>query len=98
MFVLGMILGGLLGILLMALVKNGAMAEKQSLIDASRHSLANAEDKIFERNEVIKIQREENRKLKNRVKDLENHVEMLVNNLPEETKKLYVPDYQSENV
>ena len=61
--------------------------EKQSLINASRKALAEAEQKIVSRNEILKYQDnklakkdKEIRLLKNRIIDLENNIEFLVNN------------------
>lgn len=70
--------------------------EMQSLIDASRKSLANAEEQIQERNEIIRNQLEENARLKEKVKVLEINVDFLINNLSAKKREL-VTDYQSKN-
>ena len=54
--------------------------EMQSLINASRKSLKNAEEKIEQRNNLLRSQTEEIKALKSRIKDLENNVEFLYNN------------------
>lgn len=55
--------------------------EMQSLIDSSRKSLGDAEERVCQRNKLIKDLRKENDDLKARIVDLENNVEFLVNNL-----------------
>lgn len=70
------VLGGLFGIMLMGLANANKNAEMQSLIDASRKSLANAEDKII---------------------DLKNNIELLVNNSKNKKIKELVTDGKSEN-
>ena len=69
--------------------------ELQSLVNASRKALANAEDQIEDllhlrlqeqhNNEIIL---KENAKLKARIVDLENNVEFLYNNLSAKNKAL----------
>ena len=54
--------------------------EMQSLINASRKSLKNAEEKIEQRNNLLRSQTEEVKALKSRIKDLENNIEILVHN------------------
>ena len=69
--------------------------EMQSLIDASRKALTEAEERVTERNKLIKYQVEEIIELKEKVKDLENNVEILFNNLSMQKKKLARPDNQN---
>ena len=74
--------------------------EMQSLIDASRKSLADAEVKIEERNKLIKTTREENRELKELVKEIKRlttsnrygRPDVILNKVKE-----LVHDYQSRN-
>ena len=94
MFLAGIVTGAVIGIILMAFVKAGKIEELQSLVDASRHSLANAEDKIAERNKFIKIQREQIEEYKSKTTDLENNVKFLYNNLSAQKKKLVRPENQ----
>ena len=70
------VLGGLFGIMLMGLANANKNAEMQSLIDASRKALADAEDKIT---------------------DLKNNIELLVNNSKNKKIKELVTDGKSEN-
>lgn len=61
--------------------------EMQSLIDSSRKSLAEAELQIAERNKLIKKEIAEKEQLKSKIKDLENNIEFLVNNLSAKKKR-----------
>ena len=70
--------------------------EMQSLIDSSRKSLAEAELQIAERNKLIKKEIAEKEQLKSKIKDLENNIELLVNNLSDENKEL-ISDSESQN-
>ncbi len=81
-FLIGLLVGSTSGIFLMALINANNNNEKQSLIDASRKSLENAENEIEEQKE--------------RIKDLENNVEFLFNNLSAQKKKLVI-DGKSKN-
>ena len=77
--------------------------ELQSLVNASRKALANAEDQIEDllhlrlqeqhNNEIIL---KENAKLKARIVDLENNVEFLYNNLSAKNKEL-IEDNKKRN-
>lgn len=69
--------------------------EMQSLINSSRKSLAEAENKITERNKLMKYQYETNKKLKTKIVDLENNIEFLVNNLSPKKRELARPDNQN---
>lgn len=69
--------------------------EMQSLINASRKSLANAEEQIQERNEIIRNEIEENARLREKVKDLEINVDFLINNLSAKKRELVRPQNQN---
>ena len=69
--------------------------EMQSLIDSSRRSLKNAEEKIEQRNNLLRSQTEEIKALKSRIKDLENNVEFLYNNLTPKKRELVRPENQN---
>lgn len=69
--------------------------ELQSLVNASRKSLANAEEKIQEKNKLIEYQDKQIKELKAKNTDLENNIEILVNNLSAQKKKLARPDNQN---
>lgn len=71
--------------------------EMQSLINASRKSLKNAEEKIEQRNNLLRSQTEEIKALKSRIKDLENNIEILVHNSKSKKIKELVIDDQSNN-
>lgn len=58
--------------------------EMQSLIDSSRKSLAEAELQIAEKEQ-----------LKSKIKDLENNIEFLVNNLSAKKRELVQPSHQN---
>ena len=51
--------------------------EMQSLINASRKALAEAETKILERNKLIRTEIAEKEQLKSKIKDLENNIELV---------------------
>lgn len=69
----------------------------QSLIDSSRKSLKNAEEKIEQRNKLLRNQTNEIKELKARIKDLENNIELLVNNSKSKKIKELVIDGKSIN-
>lgn len=74
---LGLVLiGVIIGMTLMTLTTVSKITEMQSLIDASRKALADAEDKIT---------------------DLKNNIELLVNNSKNKKIKELVTDGKSEN-
>ena len=89
-------IGVIVGMTLMTLTTASKISEMQSLIDASRKSLANAEERVKERNKLIKIQSEDIKTLKNKIVDLENNIEFLFNNLSAQKKKLVI-DGKSKN-
>ena len=65
--------------------------EMQSLINSSRKSLADAEEKIKQRNKLLRNQTDEIIELKSKIKDLENNVEFLYNNLTPKKRELVRP-------
>lgn len=67
----------------------------QGLINASRKALAEAEIRIVERNKLIEYQSNDIKEMKSRITDLENNVEILVNNLSPQKKKLIRRDNQN---
>ena len=67
----------------------------QSLIDSSRKSLAEAELQIAERNKLIRNEIAEKEQLKSKIKDLENNIEFLVNNLSAKKRELVQPSHQN---
>ena len=69
--------------------------EMQGLINSSRKSLANAEEKINQRNKLLRNQTDEIIELKARIKDLENNVEFLYNNLTPKKRELVRPENQN---
>lgn len=54
--------------------------ELQALVNASRKALANAEEKIAERNKLLQYQQDTIQNLKSKIIDLENNIEFLTNN------------------
>ena len=96
MFIFGMLLGAIIGVFIIALMSVDTINEAESLARASRKSLANAENRITERNKLIKTQREQIKEQKERITDLENNIEFLFNNLSEQKKKLVI-DGKSKN-
>lgn len=54
--------------------------ELQALVNASRKALANAEEKIAERNKLLQYQHETIKNLQSKMVDLENNIEFLTNN------------------
>lgn len=67
----------------------------QSLIDSSKKSLAEAEAEIAEINKLIKKEIAEKEQLKSKIKDLENNIEFLVNNLSAKKRELVQPSHQN---
>ncbi len=86
MFLLGIILGIIIGMFLMAYIFVDTINEKDSLVNESRQALRNAED------EVVALVKE-NRQLYIENKDLRFENEELTHNI----KKELVTDSQSEN-
>ncbi len=86
MFLLGIMLGTIIGMFLMAYIFVDTINEKDSLVNESRQALRNAED------EVVALV-EENRQLYIENKDLRFENEELTHNI----KKELVTDSQSEN-
>lgn len=80
MYIVSLIIGIFLGMILYSMLSVNRINEMQSLIDASRKSLANAEDRVLERNRLIRIQSKEIEELKSKIVDLENNIELLANN------------------
>lgn len=97
MFILGVTLGIVIGMFILALISIDKITEMQSLISASRKSLARAEETITERNIIIESQREKIQEQKSKITDLKNNVKILVNNSNDTKLKELVTDYQSEN-
>ena len=97
LFLLGILLGSIIGMSIIALISIDKINESESLVKASRKSLANAENRITERNKLIKIQSEDIKTLKNKIVDLENNIELLVNNSKNKKIKELVTDSKSEN-
>lgn len=97
MFILGMILGIVIGMFILALISIDEITEMQSLIIASRKSLARAEETITERNRIIKLQREQIQEQKSTITDLKNNAEISVNNSKDDKIKELVCDNQSQN-
>lgn len=54
--------------------------ELQALVNTSRKALANAEEKIAERNKLLQYQQDTIQNLKSKIIDLENNIEFLTNN------------------
>ena len=69
--------------------------ELQSLVNSSRKSLKDAEEKITERNKLIKHLLEEKEELKARNTDLEKNIEFLFNNLSKQKRELVRPTNQN---
>lgn len=96
LYILIFLVGAIIGMFILALISVDRINEVESLVRASRKSLANAESRITERNKLIKTQREEIKEQKEKIKDLENNVEFLFNNLSAQKKKLVI-DGKSKN-
>ena len=97
MYIAVLLIGILLGMSLFSMLSANRINEMQSLIDTSRKSLANAENRVVERNKLIRIQSKEIKTLKARIVDLENNIELLTNNFECKKLKELVNDSESEN-
>ncbi|MBR3163550.1 MAG: hypothetical protein IKF17_05585 [Clostridia bacterium] len=105
MFMFYLILLGVIAfILLVFIYKNDDLEkeieEQQSLINASRRNLADAENRISQRNDLLEYQENKIKKLKNKLTILEAYITS--NNygnaeLRLEKLKELVRDYQSQN-
>lgn len=105
-----MIFGICIGFLLGALVVNVYLKESEQTNDLLKKTINNLEDdidlansKIENRDNLLKDYQEEHEILLNnaselraKIKDLENNIELLANNLSDKNKEL-ISDYQSQN-
>lgn len=105
-----MIFGICIGFLLGALVVNVYLKESEQTNDLLKTTINNLEDdidlansKIENRDNLLKDYQEEHEillnnasELRTKIKDLENNIELLVNNLSGKNKEL-ISDYQSQN-
>lgn len=71
--------------------------EMESLLRERAIALRNAETRVKEKNELIKNLQKELKESKNRIIDLENNIDFLVNQLPEKIKEVLVDDSESDN-
>lgn len=97
MYIVVLMTGILLGMILYSMLSVNRVNEMQSLIVASRKSLANAENRVAKRNKLIRIQSKEIEELKSKIVDLENNIELLANNSKCKKLKELVNDSESEN-
>ena len=97
MYIVVLLIGILLGMVSYSMLSVNRINEMQSLIVARSKSLANAEDRVVEKNKLIKNQSEEIKTLKARIVDLENNLELLTNNFECKKIKELVTDSESEN-
>lgn len=86
-FVIGVFVGTAAGILLISLLSAGKISDLEESLN-TQISLRRNRDKF------IKKQMDTNLKQKERIRDLENNVEFLFNNLSAQKKKLVRPDNQ----
>ena len=105
-----MIFGICIGFLLGALVVNVFLKESEQTNERLKKTINNLEDdidlansKIENRDNLLKDYQEEHEILLNnaselraKIKDLENNIELLANNLSDKNKEL-ISDYQSQN-
>lgn len=96
LYILIFLIGAIIGMFIIALMSVDTINEAESLARASRKSLANAENRITERNKLIKTQLKQIEQQKSKIIDLENNIEFLFNNLSEQKKKLVI-DGKSKN-
>ncbi len=71
--------------------------ELEGLVKARTKALRDAEDKIQQRNRLLKSQTEEIKILKEKIVDLENNVEILFNNLTPKKKELVRPEIKTNS-
>ena len=71
-----------------------SIKELKSLVNASRKALAEAEERVVEKNKLLQHYYQENKQLKNKIIDLENNIEILVNNLSAKKRELARPGNQ----
>ena len=105
-----MIFGICIGFLLGALVVNVYLKESEQTNERLKKTINNLEDdidlanlKIENRDRILNDYQEEHEillnnasELRTKIKDLENNIELLVNNLSDKNKEL-ISDYQSQN-
>lgn len=87
MLVLGILIGLVCGMLLMAVISMDKINQYEEDLHTQIMLIRN-------KNKFIKKQMKINLKQKNKIKDLENNIEFLVNNLSAQKKKLVRPDNQ----
>lgn len=87
MFILGMFLGTVVGMLLISVISMDRISEYEEDLHTQIMLRRN-------RDKFIKKQMEINLAQKNKITDLENNIEFLVNNLSAQKKKLVRPENQ----
>ena len=80
-FCIGLLVGGVSGILFMAVISAGKIADLEESLDTQIKLRQN-------RDKFIKKQMEMNLGLKNKIVDLVNNIDFLVNNLSAQKKKI----------
>ena len=99
-----MIIGFILGLLLGALLMNFVVEEEKNINGLLKKSINNLEESLDLSNNLINDYQEENEillnnsaELREKVLDLQNNVELLVNNSKSKKIKELISDYQSQN-
>ena len=97
MFILGMLLGIVIGMFIIALLSKDTISQYEEDLHKQILLRRNRDRFIEELKEQANIQYEEKKELESKISDLENNIEILVNNSNDTKLKELVRDYQSQN-
>ena len=97
MFILGMLLGIVIGMFIIALLSMDAISQYEEDLHTQILLRRNRDRFIEELKEQANIQYKEKKELEAKIVDLENNIEILVNNSNDTKLKELVTDSESEN-
>ena len=97
MFILGMLLGIVIGMFIIALLSMDTISQYEEDLHTQILLRRNRDRFIKDLQEQANIQYKEKKELEAKIVDLENNIEILVNNSNDTKLKELVRDYQSQN-
>ena len=97
MFIIGMLLGIVIGMFIIALLSMDTISQYEEDLHTQILLRRNRDRFIKDLQEQANIQYKEKKELEAKIVDLENNIEILVNNSNDTKLKELVRDYQSQN-
>lgn len=97
MFIIGMLLGIVIGMFIIALISMDAISQYEEDLHTQILLRRNKDRFIEDLKEQANIQYKEKKELEAKILDLENNIEILVNNSNDSKLKELVTDSESEN-